>query len=239
MYEITSSSFDEQRRQRNMLASRALLLRLRRLHYEHAPPDYKSRFLPAPIVGDPLLEIGRVSVERQKEAAAAAARAKKLDPAEEIEVILTAVARYYQVDVEHILSDRRTHKLVRPRQVVMYLCDKLTNLSYPTIAVVMNRDHTVVIHGARMIEKRMETDATLAVQVQILEMQLSELKRVHDAKCREKRRDYYRTPWPEERVKRLVELRNQGISYRKISQAMGGISARLCQAKYREVTGAA
>ena len=238
MYEITHGSLDEQRRQRNMLASRALLLRLRRLHYEHAPKDYKDRFLPVPIVADPLFEMGRASVMKQNEAAAAAARAKKIDPAEDVEIILEAVARYYQVDKEQIVIGRKTKDLVRPRQVAMYLCETLTSLSYPTIAALLNRDHSSVLHGAKMIKARMETDPTLAVQVEILTMQLSELRRSRDDKFRQIRRDYFRTPWSEERVKRLVELRQQGLSYPKISRALGGVSTRLCWIKYNELTGA-
>jgi chromosomal replication initiator protein len=46
-----------------------------------------------------------------------------------------------------------------PRQVAMYLCRKLTNLSYPEIGRLFNdKHHSTVMHSVEKIERMIEDD---------------------------------------------------------------------------------
>ena len=68
--------------------------------------------------------------------------------------IQTAVADYFGIETEDLISQKRTRDLVQPRQIAMYMCRELTQMSYSNIAQAFNReDHTTVIHACRQIEK--------------------------------------------------------------------------------------
>jgi len=73
--------------------------------------------------------------------------------------IQTAVADYFGIETEDLVSQKRTKALVQPRQIAMYMCRELTAMSYSDIAQAFNRgDHTTVIHACRQIEKIIEKD---------------------------------------------------------------------------------
>ena len=68
--------------------------------------------------------------------------------------IQTAVADYFGIETADLVSQKRTKELVQPRQVAMYLCRELTQMSYSNIAQAFNREnHTTVIHACKQIEK--------------------------------------------------------------------------------------
>jgi chromosomal replication initiator protein len=74
-----------------------------------------------------------------------------------------------------LLSSRRTANVVRPRQVAMYLAKTLTLRSLPEIGRRFGgRDHTTVLHAVRKIENLVNTDSTLAEEIELLKRQLQE-----------------------------------------------------------------
>lgn len=77
-------------------------------------------------------------------------------------VIIDSVSRYFKLSVEDILSKKRTKELVFPRQISMFLCRNLTNMSYPDIGKAFNgRDHTTVMYACDQIAKQVETNPDL------------------------------------------------------------------------------
>jgi len=65
-------------------------------------------------------------------------------------------AAYFDVTVQDLLSQSRSHTLVTARQVAMYLCRELTDLSLPKIGQEFGgRDHTTVMHAYRKIKDLM------------------------------------------------------------------------------------
>ncbi len=76
--------------------------------------------------------------------------------------IQLAVAEYYGVRMNDILSHRRTVAVALPRHVAMYLASKLTRRSAADIGRRFNRrDHTTVLHAIKKIEALYETDSGL------------------------------------------------------------------------------
>ena len=72
------------------------------------------------------------------------------------EDIRQQTAAYFDVTVEEIDSQSRTHTLVTARQVAMYLCRELTDLSLPKIGQEFGgRDHTTVMHACRKVKDLM------------------------------------------------------------------------------------
>ena len=73
--------------------------------------------------------------------------------------IQTVVADYFGIDVSDLVSQKRTRELVQPRQIAMYMCRELTQMSYANIAHAFNREnHTTVIHACKQIETIVDRD---------------------------------------------------------------------------------
>ena len=71
-----------------------------------------------------------------------------------VESIQNMVAVYFNLNIQEMLSPRRTRSLARPRQIAMYLAKKYTTNSLPDIGrKFSNRDHTTVIHAVKKIEE--------------------------------------------------------------------------------------
>ena len=80
--------------------------------------------------------------------------------------ILEATSRMFDFSVEDICGQSRRRPLVTARQIGMYVCRELTDLSYPAIAEVFGgRDHTTVIHAVRKIETLMKERRQIYDQV--------------------------------------------------------------------------
>jgi hypothetical protein len=83
--------------------------------------------------------------------------------------ILKAVAKYYRVRVADIKSARRTHDVVLPRQVAMYLSKELTPFSLPVIGRHFGgRDHTTILWGVRKVARLVQVDQAVAYDVVVL-----------------------------------------------------------------------
>ena len=68
------------------------------------------------------------------------------------EYIINTVAEHYDITPEDIIGTKRNSKVVYPRQIAMYLCRELADLSYPRIGELFGgRDHTTVIHAYEKI----------------------------------------------------------------------------------------
>ena len=76
-----------------------------------------------------------------------------------IESIQNIVAAHYNLNINEMLSPRRSRSLARPRQIAMYLAKQHTTKSLPEIGRnFSNRDHTTVIHAVKKIEELIKKD---------------------------------------------------------------------------------
>ena len=68
------------------------------------------------------------------------------------EGIIKVVADHYNVKQDELFNKKRHQNIAFPRQVAMYLCRELADLSYPRIGELFGgRDHTTVIHAYEKI----------------------------------------------------------------------------------------
>lgn len=85
------------------------------------------------------------------------------------EGIIKVVAEHYNIKEEELFNKKRTQNIAYPRQIAMYLCRELADLSYPRIGELFGgRDHTTVIHAYEKISKNKNTN--LALQSELQEM---------------------------------------------------------------------
>ena len=76
-----------------------------------------------------------------------------------VESIQNIVAVYFNLNIQEMLSPRRSRSLARPRQIAMYLAKKYTTNSLPDIGrKFSNRDHTTVIHAVKKINELIKND---------------------------------------------------------------------------------
>lgn len=73
-----------------------------------------------------------------------------------LSMIMGQTAAYFDVTLEQLCSANRTRPIVEARQVAMYLCRELTELSLPKIGQAFGgRDHTTVMHANKKISGQM------------------------------------------------------------------------------------
>jgi chromosomal replication initiator protein len=76
-----------------------------------------------------------------------------------VESIQNLVAAYFNLNIQEMLSARRSRSLARPRQIAMYLAKQHTTNSLPDIGrKFSNRDHTTVIHAVKKIDELIKKD---------------------------------------------------------------------------------
>ena len=79
-----------------------------------------------------------------------------------VESIQNIVAAHFNLNIDEMLSPRRSRSLARPRQIAMYLSKKFTSKSLPDIGrKFSNRDHTTVIHAIKKIEDLLKKDSEI------------------------------------------------------------------------------
>jgi chromosomal replication initiator protein len=69
--------------------------------------------------------------------------------------IMAATAEYFDVTVDDLRGPGKTRALAQSRQIAMYLCRELTDLSLPKIGQAFGRDHTTVMYAERKIRNEM------------------------------------------------------------------------------------
>ena len=73
-----------------------------------------------------------------------------------VDAIKDAAAEYFQVSLDQLTGAGKTRQVAHARQIAMYLCRELTELSLPKIGDEFGgKDHTTVMYADRKIRKEM------------------------------------------------------------------------------------
>ena len=77
-----------------------------------------------------------------------------------IELIQETIAKYFNnITVEELKGVKRSNDVTFPRQIAMYLCRNVAQMSLPQIGNDFGkRDHTTVMHACNKIEKEIQTN---------------------------------------------------------------------------------
>ena len=80
--------------------------------------------------------------------------------------IMAMTAAYFSLTIDDLCGTSRSRVLVNARQIAMYLCRELTDLSLPKIGSIFgDRDHTTVMHADRKIRQLMAERRSIYNQV--------------------------------------------------------------------------
>lgn len=82
------------------------------------------------------------------------------------QLIKEKVSIKYGMKIEDFESKRRTKEIAFPRQVAMYLCRELTDMSLPKIGEAFGkRDHTTVMHACEKISSDIKNDPQINILI--------------------------------------------------------------------------
>ena len=71
--------------------------------------------------------------------------------------IKETIAKYFSINKDDLSSNKRSNDIAFPRQIAMFLCREIANMSYPQIGEDFGgRDHSTVMHACRKIEKEVK-----------------------------------------------------------------------------------
>jgi len=90
------------------------------------------------------------------------------------DLIQEAVVRHYGISFDDLVGEKRTKRVVVPRQVAMFLCRELTDASLPAIGRAFGgRDHTTVIYAVQKMTKQISEEGEVYEAVQLLTQSLT------------------------------------------------------------------
>jgi chromosomal replication initiator protein len=86
--------------------------------------------------------------------------------------ILKVVSAHYGIKVTDLKSKSNARPIAYPRQVAMYMCKELTDLSYPEIGKLFNnKHHSTVMYSVEKIDQLIQDDQQVARTVEMLTKQ--------------------------------------------------------------------
>lgn len=82
--------------------------------------------------------------------------------------IMAVTAEYFDTTIDELVGPSRTRAIASARQIALYLCRELTDLSLPKIGQAFGRDHTTVMYADKKIRAEMTERRKVYDQVQEL-----------------------------------------------------------------------
>jgi len=89
-----------------------------------------------------------------------------------VDSIQKCVAAYFDIRLSDMTSKHRSQGVAMPRQVAMYLCRRLTALSFPEIGHAFEKTHATVMHACNQMDLRISKDDQLQQMVNSISKQL-------------------------------------------------------------------
>lgn len=90
------------------------------------------------------------------------------------EGIIEIIADHFSISAGDLVSTKKSRNIAYPRQICMYLCREIVNLSLKDIGIKLGkRDHTTVLHGIDKIQKDLEQDSSLQNTLDILRKKIN------------------------------------------------------------------
>ena len=83
------------------------------------------------------------------------------------EFIQDVVAKYFSVSSKDLKGSKRSNDITFPRQIAMYMCRNVANMSLPQIGRAFGkRDHTTVMHACNKVEQDMKENSNTKLIVE-------------------------------------------------------------------------
>jgi len=89
-----------------------------------------------------------------------------------IDLIKKLVCKYYNCSIKDMVSRSRKQRLVRPRQMAIYLSRRYTDAPLQSIGKAFNRYHATALHSIHCIERRLKENSSIQKQVDFFHQKL-------------------------------------------------------------------
>ncbi|GGL26200.1 chromosomal replication initiator protein DnaA [Nocardia jinanensis] len=91
--------------------------------------------------------------------------------------IMGVTSEYFNTSMDELTGPGKARPLAQARQIAMYLCRELTDLSLPKIGQAFGRDHTTVMYAEKKVRKEMSERRRVYDQVQELTARIKQRSR--------------------------------------------------------------
>lgn len=92
-----------------------------------------------------------------------------------VESIQNCVERYYNIDHKSLLSKKKDRKIANARQIAIYLCFDILDMTTTAIGKKFNRDHSTVIHSINKVEKLKDKSVDIAEEIETLKRMINDV----------------------------------------------------------------
>ncbi len=90
-----------------------------------------------------------------------------------IDKIFAAIYKKFDISREDLVGKKRTKEIARARHIAIYLIREITEMSYPNIGKIFDRDHTTVLSSLEVVSKNITTDPLYAVDIDYLKKEIT------------------------------------------------------------------
>ena len=95
-------------------------------------------------------------------------------PSVTAERIVDRVAKKYGVSTEDVYGKKRTKHIAYARSVSIYIIRKITDMSFPAIGKIFDRDHTTIISANQMMVNELAKSPLLEIEINDLIKEITE-----------------------------------------------------------------
>ena len=81
--------------------------------------------------------------------------------------------KHYDVSKEDLVGPKRNKEIASPRHIAIFLIREITEMSFPNIAKLFNRDHATVMTSYNNMLARTQTDPIFASEINELKKELT------------------------------------------------------------------
>ncbi len=90
-----------------------------------------------------------------------------------VDKIFNAVYAKYGISREDIVGKRRDKEIAAARHIAIYITRSITEMSYPNLGKIFNRDHATVIASLKAVEKRIHAEAGFSAELAELRKEIT------------------------------------------------------------------
>ncbi|MBQ8340501.1 MAG: chromosomal replication initiator protein DnaA [Clostridia bacterium] len=89
-----------------------------------------------------------------------------------IDKIFAAVFKKFDIQKEELVGKKRNKEIANARHIVIYLIREITEMSYPNISKIFERDHATIMASIEVVKKRISSDPLYAMDIEGLRKEI-------------------------------------------------------------------
>ncbi|MFP3155605.1 chromosomal replication initiator protein DnaA [Lachnospiraceae bacterium ZAX-1] len=90
------------------------------------------------------------------------------------QLVIEIVSEHFHITADQMISKVRSNDIAKPRQIAMYLCKNMTDVSLETIGSLLGkRDHSTIIHGIKKITDEYDTNDNTHMLIETIKKKIN------------------------------------------------------------------